>query len=122
VDQELKQHLTDMETRINGRMDGMETRINERMDGRMEAMETRINERMETMETRINERMVETMRDMQTELLRGMAAYSESVTIRVRKLEADHSNLDAALSGRVDILERRLGQIEQRLGLEGLTH
>jgi len=100
-----------METRINGRMEAMETRINERMDDRMHAMETRI-----------NERMVETMRDLQTELLRGIAAYAESVTIRIRKIEADHSNLDAALSGRMDILERRLGQIEGRLGLEGFTH
>jgi hypothetical protein len=38
------------------------------------------------------------------------------MTLRVRKLEADQSNLDAALSGRVEILERRLGEIEQRLG------
>src|SRR5436305_1858749 len=39
-----------------------------------------------------------------------------AVTLRLRKVEADQSNLDAALSGRVEILERRLGEIEQRLG------
>ena len=52
------------------------------------------------------QRLVETMRTMQTELLRGFAAFSEGMTIRVRKLEADQSNLDAALSGRVDVVER----------------
>jgi hypothetical protein len=53
---------------------------------------------------------------MQTELLRGMAAHAGGITLRVRKVEADQSNLDAALSGRVEILEKRLGEIEQRLG------
>jgi len=56
------------------------------------------------------------MRDMQSELLRGFAAHSGGITLRVRKVEADQSNLDAALSRRVEILEKRLGEIEQRLG------
>lgn len=62
-------------------------------------------------------RLIETMRNMQTELLRGMAAHSAGMTLRMRKLEADQSNLDASVSGRVEILEKRLGEIEQRLGL-----
>src|ERR1017187_9725430 len=60
--------------------------------------------------------LTEVMRDMQSELLRGFAAHSGGITLRVRKVEADQSNLDAALSGRVEILEKRLGEIEQRLG------
>jgi len=64
----------------------------------------------------LEERLLEAMRDMQTELLRGMAAHSAGMTLRMRKVEADQSNLDAALSGRVEILEKRLGEIEQRLG------
>ena len=44
----------------------------------------------------------------------GIAAHSGGITLRVRKVEADQSNLDAALSGRVEILEKRLGEIEQR--------
>lgn len=44
-------------------------------------------------------RLVEKMRDMQTELLRGFAAFSEGQTFRLRKVEVDHSNLDVALSG-----------------------
>jgi hypothetical protein len=62
-------------------------------------------------------RLVERMRDMQTELLRGFEAFSAGQTIRLRKLEADHSNLDASVSGRVDVLETRLRQIELRLGI-----
>jgi hypothetical protein len=62
-------------------------------------------------------RLAEKMRDMQTELLRGFAAFSEGQTIRLRKVEVDQSNLDAALSGRLNVVEGRLGQIELRQGI-----
>jgi hypothetical protein len=86
-------------------------KVDDRLAGLDERL-TGIDERFEILENKL----LEAMRDMQTELLRGMAAYSGSITLRVRKIEADQSNLDAALSGRVDILEKRLGEIEQRLG------
>ncbi len=63
MDQELKQHL--------------------------EAMERRIDDRMQ----KVEERLTEKMRDMQTELLRGFAAFSEGQNIRLRKVEVDQSNL-----------------------------
>ena len=63
-------------------------------------------------------RLVDKMRDMQTELLRGFAAFSEGQTIRLRKVEVDQSNLDAALSGRLNVVEGRLRQIELRQGIE----
>jgi hypothetical protein len=75
-----------------------------------------LKEYLEGMESRIKAELLEAMRDMQMELLRGFAAHSSWMTLRVRKVEADQSNLDAALSGRVEILEKRLGEIEQRLG------
>jgi hypothetical protein len=59
--------------------------------------------------------LTEVMRDMQTEILRAFEAWTGAQTIRLRKLEADHSNLDAAMSGRMEVLERRLSQIEKRL-------
>ena len=64
----------------------------------------------------MEERLVERLRDMQKELLRGFEAFSASQVLRIRKVEADQSNLDAALSGRVDLLEKRLLQIELKLG------
>jgi len=60
--------------------------------------------------------LTEVMRDMQTELLRGFASFAQGQTIRLRKVEADQSNLDAALSGRVAVIESRLLEIELRLG------
>ena len=76
------------------------------------ALEKRVSEGMLALE----ERLIEGMRDMQTELLRGFSAFSEGQTIRLRKVEADQSNLDAALSARVNVLEKRLLEIELRLG------
>ena len=99
MDSELKQYLESMEARIDQRFDA-------KLETKLDAME---------------HRLVEKMRDMQTELLRGFASFSETQTIRLRKVEADQSNLDAALSGRVNVLEGRLLQIELRLGLLGGT-
>ena len=79
-------------------------------------MDEGLKKHLEGMESRIKAELTEVMRDMQSELLPGFAAHSGGITLRVRKLEADQSNLDAALSGRVEIPEKRLGAIEQRLG------
>jgi hypothetical protein len=75
-------------------------------------MDAELKQYLDQLEARLTERM----RDMQTELLRGFAAFSEGQTLRLRKVEADQSNLDTALSGRVSVVERRLLEIEMRLG------
>jgi len=62
--------------------------------------------------------IIEKMRDMQTELLKGFQAFSAGQTIRLRKVEADQSNLDAAMSGRMNVVEGRLLEIEMRLGIQ----
>jgi hypothetical protein len=64
--------------------------------------------------------MIETMRDMQTELLRGFAAHNTGLTVRMRKVEADQSNLDAATSPRLAQLEQQVTEMNIRLmKLEG---
>ncbi len=93
MDSELKQHL-----------EAMESRVNAHVDARVDQTENRL---------------IEKMRDMQTELLRGFAAFSEAQSLRLRKVEADQSNLDASISGRVAVLEKRLLEIEMRLGDAG---
>jgi len=85
-------------------------------------MEGRLNERLQELESGLEGRLVEKMRDMQTELLRGFAAFSEGQTIRLLKVEVDQSNLDAALSGRLNLVEGRLRQIELRQGIEPPPH
>ena len=85
-------------------------------------MDEELKQYLEAMEERIVTVLTQKMRDTQAELLRGFASFSETHALRLRKVEANQSNLDAALSGRVNVLEARLLQIELRLGLEGLRH
>lgn len=96
MDADLRQYLEAMEGRLNEHVDA-------RLKNGLEGLENGL---------------IEKMRDMQTELLRGFAAFSDGQTIRLRKVEVDQSNLDAALSGRVNIVEARLRQIEFRQGIE----
>jgi hypothetical protein len=127
MDSELKQHLESMEARLTRntqtQLESMEARLTRDTQTHLETMEARLEARLtETMrhtQTELEARLTETMRDMQTELLRGFAAFSQGQTIRLRKVEADQSNLDASLSGRVNVLEGRLLEIELRLGLAG---
>src|SRR5271163_2747877 len=102
MDNELKQYLEAMEARLTR---GTQTQL-------------------ETMEARLEARLTEAMRDMQTELLRGFAAFSQGQTIQLRKVEADQSNLDTAQSGRVNVLEGRLLQNRVAAGISGreVTH
>ena len=97
MDQELKSYL-------DGKFGGL--------DGKFAEMETRFDGKL----TDLENRLVEKMRDMQTELLRGFESFSVAQTLRLRKVEADQSNLDTSLRGRMDVVENRLLQIEFRLG------
>ena len=104
----LREELAAQEQRTTEKMTALEQRTVERMS----ALQQRTVEGM----TALEHRLVETMRDMQTEILRGFEAFTVGQTLRIRKIEADQSNLDASLSGRVEAVEKRLLQIEQRLG------
>lgn len=97
MDEELRDYLQGMEGRFDAKFGELENRFDAKL-------------------SEVENRLVEKMRDMQTELLRGFESFSVGQTIRVRKVEADQSNLDAALRGRMDVVESRLMQIELRLG------
>lgn len=65
----------------------------------------------------IVEDLTEVMRSMQTELLRGFAAFAEGHAARMKKLETNHAALDESATVRLRTLEERMIQIEQRLHL-----
>lgn len=116
MDAELKTYLDGMEGRLVAKIHDGQVGFENRLVAKIQDVETRLVARMHDAQIDLENRMVEQMRDMQTELLRGFAGFSESQTLRLRKVEADQSNLDAALSGRVAIVEKRLHEIELRLG------
>jgi len=65
-----------------------------------------------------SDQLLEAMRDMQTELLRAFGPFQEVVNLRIRTVEANTSNDSVAVKARLDIVERRLFQIERKLLLE----
>ena len=87
MDADLKQYLEAMEGRLiehfNTTVKGLENGLKGRGDG-LEGLENRVVE----LGSGLEGRLVEAMRDMQTELLRGFAAFSEGQTIRLRKVES----------------------------------
>jgi len=100
VDQELRSYLDVKFGQIDGKLG--------QLDGKLAEIDVKFAE--------LENRLVEKMRDMQTELLRGFESFSVGQNIRLRKVEADQSNLDTSLRGRMDVVESRLMQIELRLG------
>jgi hypothetical protein len=132
MDQELKTYLDgkfagidDKFVGVDAKFVGVDAKLDGKfagLDGKFAAVDARFVEQdaklagIDGKFADMENRLVEKMRDMQTELLRGFESFSTAQTIRLRKLEADQSNLDTSLRSRVDVLEDRLLQIELRLG------
>jgi hypothetical protein len=76
-------------------------------------LENRMTQFMGQMEERLTERI----RDAQTELLRGFEKFQIAQNIRMRKIEANHSNLDTSSSQRLENLEERVLEIEKKMML-----
>ena len=71
------------------------------------ALETRLDVRMDSLS--------EQMRDMQTELLKAFLPWQEQVRMQFRELEVNTGNSVTTVKERMNILERRLWEIEKRL-------
>jgi len=92
-----KKDLLDLEARLEARIDA---KIDSKIDG---------------LETRLTEVIAEKVRDAQTEILRGFIAFQNSNAPRMRKMEADLSNIDASTSQRLEALEARMLEVEKKL-------
>jgi len=104
-----------IDAKLDGRFDAFEKKMDAKLDGRFDAFEKKIDAKLDERFDVSENRMTEVMRDMQSELLRGFATFAESYAIRLNKVEANQFDMDKVLSGRVQILEGRLHQIEMRL-------
>jgi len=103
--------LTSLEGSVDSKLGSLEGRL----DTKLASLEGRINAKLDRRFEAFENHMTEVMRDMQSEFLRGFAAFSQSHTIRLNRVESNQLDMDKALSGRVQILEGRLLQIELRL-------
>jgi hypothetical protein len=89
--------------------------LEQRLDERFAQFDRSLEQRLDQRFAQFEDKLIETMRDMQTELLRGFAAHIDGLTVRMRKIEADQNNLDAATSPRLALLEQQVTQMNIRL-------
>jgi hypothetical protein len=82
------------------------------LEEKLEAkLEQKLNEKLQAFKLEI----VEAIRDVQTEVLRGFHGFQTGWTLRLRKIEADQSNLNTASTERLNNLEERVFEIEKKL-------
>lgn len=114
-----------MEPEIEGRFEKLEKLLGEaetRLENSLSATEKRLENSLGATERRFEKRVVESeerlseqLRDMQTELLKAFLPWQEQIRIQFRELEANTGNSVLATKQRMDVMERRLGEIEKRL-------
>jgi deoxyadenosine/deoxycytidine kinase len=83
----------------------------ERIGDRLGEFEKRLENRLREFERRLSKQL----RDMQTDLLKAFLPWQEQIRIQFRELEANTGNSVVAVKQRMDVMERRLGEIEKRL-------
>jgi len=90
-------------------LEGMEKRQREYMDERMLGLEHRLREYID-----------ERTHDSETRIVRAFGAYQESSSVRMRKIEADVSNINSSTSQQLDAVQSKLLDLETRIiSLEG---
>ncbi len=91
-----KKDLAELEDRLSKRIEGSKAEMLEQIE-------------------RSKDEMLERMRDMQTELLRAFQPWQDQVRIQFRELEVNTGNSIQAVKERMNVLERRLLEIERKL-------
>ncbi len=103
-----------LETKMEGRLQQLEDKV-DRLEDKMDRQYAELRSDIKRMATEQTEQMQEFVRDIQTELLRGFDAFAGGFDIRMRKVQSDITNVDAATDRRLLILERRMVELEKRL-------
>ena len=113
MDNDLKQFLEGMESRLKEYVNQAETHLKEYVNQRVHVAETRL-------ESQLKEYIDERTHDAETRLLRGFASFQDANHVRMRKIEADVSNVNASTSGQLESFNKKLLELEMRIvDLEG---
>jgi SMC interacting uncharacterized protein involved in chromosome segregation len=108
-----KNDLAELESRIDAKFRDTDAHLKD-VDTHLKDVDTHLKDvgaHLKDMEARL----VEKIRDSQTELLRGFEKFQTANNIRMRKLEANVSNLDTSATMRLENLEERVLEIEKKL-------
>ena len=101
-------------------LEGMEKRLREHIDQRALDTEKRLREYIDERVLELREYIDERTHDAETRIVRALGAYQESAGVRMRKIEADVSNINASTSQQLDAVQSKLLDLETRIiNLEG---
>jgi hypothetical protein len=135
MDADLLRYLEGMEKRLREHNDertlGSENRLREYIDERTLSLREYIDERTlslrehfdqrtHDLEERLREYIDERTHDSETRIVRAFGAYQESAGVRMRKIEADVSNINSSTTQQLDAVQSKLLDLETRIiNLEG---
>jgi hypothetical protein len=113
MDADLKKFLEAMEQRLREHAD-------ERTHTLRDDIREYIDERTRNLRDDIREYVDERSHDAETRIVRAFGAYQESAGVRMRKIEADVSNINSSTTQQLDVLQSKLLDLETRIiNLEG---
>ena len=107
LEERLTGSMTDLEERLTGSMTDLEGRLT----GSMTELEGRLTGSMQASQAALEERLTETMRDIQTEMLKAFYGFTQTVSARFQ--EQDQTEI--SLKRRLATMEDRILEIEKRL-------
>lgn len=120
MDADLLRYLEGMEKRQREHTLDAEKRLREYIDQRILELREYIDERAHQVEERLREYIDERTHDSETRIVRAFGAYQESSSVRMRKIEADVSNINASTTQQLDAVQSKLLDLETRIiNLEG---
>ncbi|MGB8888171.1 MAG: hypothetical protein WCC87_15670 [Candidatus Korobacteraceae bacterium] len=120
MDADLTKFLEAMEGRLREHVDERTRDLHEHVDERTRDLHEYIDERTRTLRDDIREYVDERTHDAETRIVRAFGAYQESAGVRMRKIEADVSNINASTTQQLDVLQSKLLDLETRIiNLEG---
>jgi polyhydroxyalkanoate synthesis regulator phasin len=113
---ELKADMAALRTELKADMAGLRTELKADMAGLRAELRAEFKMDMDV----LRDELKEFMRDLQTELLRAFHTYTDTAWARMSRMKADISNISAEAELRLDALERRVMDLEKRLGPSGV--
>jgi len=81
----------------------------------LEGMEKRLRTHLDQREQALREYIDERTHDAETRIVRAFGAYQQSNGTRMRKIEADISNIDASTTQQMDAFQSKLLELETRI-------
>ena len=124
MDADLLRYLEGMEMRLRehivGRAQDTEKQLCGNFDGHTLRMREHIDERTHEMEQRLRKYFDQRWHDAETRIIRAFGSCHESAGVRMRKIEADVSNINASTTQQLDAMQSKLLDLETRIiNLEG---